>query len=854
MIGQTFSHYKILQKLGEGGMGVVYKAQDTKLLRPVALKFLSPELTRDQDAKQRFVREARAASALDHPNIAVVHDIDETDDGRSFICMAYYEGHTLAANIAQKPFALADAVRIALQIASGLEVAHDSGIVHRDIKPSNIIITPQGEVKIVDFGLAKLSEQARETRTQITGGTAAYMSPEQILGGEADARSDLFSLGVVFYETITGKRPFPGEHEAAIYYSIVNAEPIPPSALCPEISSELEKIILHLLEKDPKKRYQHASEVVLDLKHYLGEKPTARPIKHLRKALYGRYPVAIVVGAVVIVASGILYFAGIIGQLMGGGETPADMVLAVMRFDVSDSTKLALTSGLYENFVDKISTMKRIRSSLSVVVSADMRKVERVRDAYRDYGATEALLTRFNWQAEKVIVRMSLADGKSSTEREFRTFEASAEKLGELEDQMVRTAAELIGITNRTSDLSRLSIGESKDDKARELYLRARAHLLDYSVRDHLDSAIALLHRALTQDSRFPVALAALGEAYWRMYEATRDTQWVSSAISACRKAFALDDNIAPLHTTLGMIYKVTKQTEEAIAEFERSLAIDSMSVDAYRELGAALALKGDSAKALAAYKKAIALQPNDWRGYNSLGGYYFFAHRYEDAIAMWKRVLDLAPYNKFGYNNLGVVYFQLGRWSEGSQYFEYSVQRAPDSNYVAYQNLGTMYYYDGLFERSADSYRMADQIARHKDYGVLAGLGAAYRAMGSQKLAQEIYEEAVRLAEGQLKVRPNDAMLISRIGELYADVGRKAEARAAALKALSLAPNNGTVLRRTGMMYELLGDRQEALRLFARAVEKNDPLIEIRYSPEMKSLREDQRFQKLLNESRDRK
>src|SRR5437867_2136143 len=206
MIGQTISHYKILEKLGEGGMGVVYKAEDNKLKRTVALKFLPPEMTSDEAAKRRFIHEAQAASALDHPNIAVVHEIDETNDGRSFICMAYYEGETLKARIERGPLPLTVAIQIALQVADGLQRAHEAGIIHRDIKPANIMITNRGEAKIVDFGLAKLNRDSRSTTSGFHAGTAAYMSPEQVKGETIDSRSDLFSLGIVLYEMLTAHR------------------------------------------------------------------------------------------------------------------------------------------------------------------------------------------------------------------------------------------------------------------------------------------------------------------------------------------------------------------------------------------------------------------------------------------------------------------------------------------------------------------------------------------------------------------------------------------------------------------------------------------------------------------------
>ncbi len=222
MIGTTISHYKILEKLGEGGMGVVYKAEDTKLKRTVALKFLPPELTRDPEAKERFIHEAQAASALDHNNICTIYEVAEIDDGQLFIAMACYEGETLKSRIAQGQLRIEEALDFVGQIAQGLVRAHEVGIVHRDIKPANIIVTTRGEVKIVDFGLAKLSGRTLLTKSGTTLGTAAYMSPEQARGEQVDQRTDIWSLGVVLYEMLTGKRPFESEYEQALVYSILN--------------------------------------------------------------------------------------------------------------------------------------------------------------------------------------------------------------------------------------------------------------------------------------------------------------------------------------------------------------------------------------------------------------------------------------------------------------------------------------------------------------------------------------------------------------------------------------------------------------------------------------------------------
>jgi serine/threonine protein kinase/tetratricopeptide (TPR) repeat protein len=274
MTGQTISHYKILEKLGGGGMGVVYKAEDTKLKRLVALKFLPPELTRDEEAKERFVHEAQAASALDHPNICAIHEIDEAEDGQIFICMAYYEGETLRKKIERGPLPLNQTLDLTIQIAQGLAKAHEHGITHRDIKPANVMIIRDGMVKIVDFGLAKLAGQSRLTKIGATVGTVAYMSPEQMRGAEVDHRTDLWALGVVLYEMVTGRLPFKGEYEQAVMYSIMNEEPEPILSLRADAPTALERVVDMALAKNRDERYQHVDKMLSDLKSIMKELET----------------------------------------------------------------------------------------------------------------------------------------------------------------------------------------------------------------------------------------------------------------------------------------------------------------------------------------------------------------------------------------------------------------------------------------------------------------------------------------------------------------------------------------------------------------------------------------------------
>ena len=265
MIGKTISHYKITEKLGEGGMGIVYKAQDLKLDRFVALKFLPPHLTTSEEEKQRFIHEAKAASALQHNNICAIHEIDETEDGQIFICMDYYEGETLDSRIKQKPLPIEEAIDITIQIAQGLVKAHEKEIVHRDIKPANIMLTNDGVVKILDFGLAKLSTQTKLTKESTTLGTVSYMSPEQAKGEEVDYRTDIWSLGVVLYEMLCGQLPFRGEYEQAVIYSILNDNPGPIRKIDPQLSKKTENILCKLLKKEPENRYHNCKEIITDL-------------------------------------------------------------------------------------------------------------------------------------------------------------------------------------------------------------------------------------------------------------------------------------------------------------------------------------------------------------------------------------------------------------------------------------------------------------------------------------------------------------------------------------------------------------------------------------------------------------
>ncbi len=378
MIGTTISHYKILEKLGEGGMGIVYRAHDTTLDRDVALKFLPQDLTTSHEERTRFIHEAKAVSALDHANICTIHEVGETPDGRLFIAMGYYEGESLAKKIQKGRLRVEDAADIAIQIAEGLQAAHENGIIHRDIKSGNIIVTDKGQVKILDFGLARRSGFSKLTRTGATVGTAAYMSPEQARGEKLDQRSDLWSLGVVLYEMVTGKLPFRGEHEAAILYSVVNEQPKPIEASISDISPELIHIINRTLEKNPAERYKSAEDMLIDLRR-LKKETSSTGFKSTgsgyRKSTIRRKQISIMLVAVIfviIMIVSVLFFSKESTQINPDWKLRTLQIPLTIHWDVpgiSGDGKYIAFSGRDDKGVWGLYVMNAIQGTLRCVTS-----------------------------------------------------------------------------------------------------------------------------------------------------------------------------------------------------------------------------------------------------------------------------------------------------------------------------------------------------------------------------------------------------------------------------------------------------------------------------------------------------
>ena len=479
--GATISHYRIIEKIGAGGMGVVYKAEDTKLKRHVALKFLPPHLTQDPDAKRRFVHEAQSASAIEHSNICTIYEIDETDDGQMFISMACYEGETLRTRLARGALSVDDALDVAAQVAQGLREAHQKNIVHRDIKPANLIITPQGQVKIMDFGLAKLAGRTRLTRTGTAMGTVAYMSPEQARGEDVDQRSDVWALGVVLYEMLAGKLPFEGDYEQATIYSILNEEPERIGGLRPEVSGDLERIVTKALQKDPSGRYESADALAADL----GKLRVGAPVEisFPRTRTLPRRPVLVAAAAVVVVVAIVLWPR--VSRWFGPARATAT-TLAVVDFDNINGEEAGhLAVGLAEGICVKLSKV----AGIQVVSSDDIRRLRKEDLAAKEIalrlGAKYAVGGSLLKSGEKIRVTPQLIEASTGNVVWSELFDREFDDVFTFMDEVSLKIVDALKIKFTQED--RLALGKRPTDspEAYDRYLRGRHHYYSETVADN---------------------------------------------------------------------------------------------------------------------------------------------------------------------------------------------------------------------------------------------------------------------------------------------------------------------------------------------------------------------------------
>lgn len=885
MIGQTISHYRVVEKLGAGGMGVVYKAFDLKLERTVALKFLPPETAVDARDKERFLREARSASALDHPNIGVIHGLEETEDGRLFIVMAYYEGQTLSQRLNSGPLALRQALEWACQIAAGLAAAHARNIAHRDIKPSNIIISKNNSSRIVDFGLARVVASASGTMTGGITGTLPYMSPEQILGEAVDQRCDVWALAILLVQMVTGSHPFARESPTAMTFAILNQ---PPAAI-DALPALLQPIALHGLAKEVEHRYPDAKEMLADLEAARGQltssdipmdEPTltqAAPSAALRDVISrastprwqaasaaqlaasapknGRVARYFFVGmALAVLAGGSLLFPAMrrrAGALLSGRGS--EKHVAVLPFDNigNDPANEAVAEGLMDSLTSKLSNLDAAQQSLWVVPSSVVRsrKVSDPSAAGKDLGANLVVKGSIRRDGKNVQLTVNLIDVNDLRQVGSAVLDDATGDLAGLQDEAVARLARLMNI-NVTAEMLRATGGRASP-AAYELYLKALGLMQRYDKPGNLDQAVAALNEAVHTDPQFALCYASLGEAYRLKNQVDPNPKWLEQASAMLERAVQLDNRLPAPYVSLGRLHSSLGKHDLALQEYQKALAINPRDATAVMGVAGAYERMGRIQDAEESYKKAVALLPSYWDGYNSLGFFYYRRNRFPDAINQFRRVLELTPDNATAHSNLAQAYVSAGDpklLTDAEQELKKSIQLNP--SYAAYANLGNVYMNQQQYANAAQAIQKALEL-NDKDFRVWNNLLNAYGWLRDEPNASKARQKTTGLLEEYISAHEQDGGAHSLLSNLYAEAKLKEKSIREIGTALALQPKDPWVLADVAESYETLGDRKLALQYAEASLANGGSVSDLQSRLGLQNLLQDRDFRSGGNNSR---
>ena len=596
MTGQTILHYNILEKLGEGGMGVVYKAKDTTLDRIVAVKFLPAHFSVNEEHKARFLQEAKAAAALNHPNICTIHGVEE-DAGQMFIVMECLEGDTLKSLIKKKQLSVDEIVQIGLQIAEGLASAHSKGIVHRDIKADNIMLTPDHRVKIMDFGLAKLRGGAQLTRSGTNVGTICYMSPEQIQGENVGPQSDLWSFGVVLYEMLTRRLPFSGEHEAAIIYEILNLDPQPVLAHRPDISEQIQMLVAGLLQKNQSKRPLSAQAV----------------IDRLRKP-------------------------------PGDSMRPDEKSIAVLYFENMSSEKESeyFCAGMTEDIITDLSKIKELK----VISRTDVFPFRNKEVNTRHVGETLRVNYILEGSVRKSANKMRITAQLIAVDTGFHVwadrFDRLVEDIFDVQTEVSQKIAAALKISLTESERQSIAKRPTEDLRAYDFYMRGKEIMYRRGKRNN-EAAIRMFQDAVYLDPNFGSAYAALAEAFSYMYIwYDGDKKWLGKTIEASQKALAYDPNSAEAQFGIGTVYYHQKRFQEAKEVWKKVIQNNPDFYDAHRWLGIAADISGEYDSALRYYEQCVNLKPYSEEPWMHIYMTYLRKGDHDSSLEAKKKLLEV--------------------------------------------------------------------------------------------------------------------------------------------------------------------------------------------------------------------
>ncbi len=844
-VGQVLGHYRIVELIGVGGMGVVFRARDEQLDRDVALKTLPKLALLSEVTRRQFRREALSLAKIADPHVAMAFDFGH-DDGIDYLVTEYVPGLTLEAKLAGRSLPEGEVLQLGKQLASGLEAAHREGVIHRDLKPSNAKVTPEGRLKILDFGLAYLLKTGTEvtataplTDTYSDAGTLPYMSPEQIKGLKPDARADVWSAGAVLYEMSTGKRPFGDLVGTQLIAAIIEETPVPPREVNPKMSEGLERVILRALQKDPKERYQSAGDLRIDLANLA---TGTMPIYAVPAPKWKRWLPAITAAAAVLIAAWTWW-------RYDHPIPPEERMMAVLPFEsvTNDPSTNALGLGLTETvnakLVQAVDGGHLQLVSTRELISQGVRTSEQ---AKREFGTDLVLEGSLQQDGSRIRITWSLVDPRTHTQIAANSITGNADDIFGLQDNLFAEVLEKLPQAVDPGRRRSLLGGVSTKPAAYDFYLRGRGYLEDYKRANNLDDAIAQFERAIAVDKNYAPAYAAMGLAYNAGFKwSNRGKDWIEKARTQCEHALAITPQLAEGHTCLGNVDYSTGHYEEAVQEFQRALDLDHTSDETLGLLADAYQKLGKDSAAEDAYRKAIALRPNHWNVYSKFGTFYFNRGRYVEATGMFQEAIKRAPLNFRDYSNLGATYLYLGQYQAGVENLKQSISLRPA--FEAYGNLGACYFYMRRYLESADSLQEALKIDP-KDWLNWGNLGDTLIQIPSRRPeAISAYRKAIDLAHARLEVNPKDSSALAFTADYYAMLNDERQARELLGRALEIAPADPEVLFRAAIVNNHFGDKAKTLDFLNKAVAAGYSRTVIRDTPDFDSLKDDPRFQALL-------
>jgi non-specific serine/threonine protein kinase len=855
MIGNRILHYSIIEQIGEGGMGEVYLAEDERLHRRVALKFLRRSIREDAEARERLVREARAASGLSHPNIVSIHAIEETDE-HIFIVMEYVRGESLHQLVKKGEVSIERALEVSRQVLSALAAAHEAGIVHRDIKSDNVIITEEGQAKVLDFGLARAGGAAGMTRSGSSLGTPAYMSPEQVQGLEIDQRSDLFSFGVVLYEMLAGRLPFTGEHESAVTYSIVNEDPDPIARHNPSVPAHLQGVVGRLLDKNRDARYTGAREVLADL-HRPAKDPAApggrrsRPVARIAVA-------AVVVAALAAAATLVLRGGADRREPVVATDVAARKMLVVLPFEnLGPTDQEYFADGITEEITTQLARLSGlgvISRTSAIQYKGSSRSLREIGD---ELGVQYALEGTVRWDQsgpqDRVRVSAQLIKVDDDTHLWADTYDRVYEQIFDLQSEVARNVAEALDVALLEPEREALAQRPTDNLDAYDYYLRGRDLFDTAKDMEEREKATEMIEMAVDLDSTFAMAQAMLARIYSNDYFArfTRDEERLEQARRAAEAALRHSPGQPYGHVAMGYYhYYAGRDYDRALEEFRLGEAQEHNNADLLEAMGYVQRRKGNWDAALELMKRAVALDPQSHDKRSSLIAIYLYMRRWADA----DRALADAPDDP---KALDLVVFRALRLM--LQPTDIGGARAVVERAREVTDHPSLIDFQANLDMAARDYETAIERISNVDgidawnAGVTKAL--AYYRMGRAEEAHRWFEFAAREAANELETDGDNHEVIGVRAIALAGAGRCEEAmrevqHASRIMPMSRDAVSGTdVIVNRSIVYMICGDED-------RAIDDLEYLLSVpafmtrsllRVHPAWDELRDNPRFQRLI-------